>query len=170
TVGAAALFQQEIGQPAAWWSAGTHLVEALRQPRWELAQPPAVPAGCFPVPGLELIGLDILPAKRDARHIALYWRAHQPLPDMTVSVRPLQAGAYLWLDGVLAAQDHPSAWNVYPFSRWRAGEVVRDDYVIRLPAEAQVDGLEVLLYQPNSAGELGKCRLSLPRQASAEPR
>jgi len=170
TIGAAALFQQEIGQPAAWWSAGAHLVEALRQPRWELTQPPTVPAGCFPVPGLELIGLNILPAEKDIFHAALYWRAHQPLADMTVSVRPLQAGGYLWLEGTLAAQDHPPAWNAYPFSRWRAGEVVRDDYVIRLPAGAQVDGLEVLLYQPGSAGELGKCRLNLPRQASAGPR
>lgn len=164
TVQAVTLFQQEIGQPAAWWSAGAHLVEALRQPRWELTQPPHIPAGCFPVPGLELMGLDVLPAEPGSLHVALYWRAQQPLPDMTVSVRPLQAGAYLRRDGMLAAQDHLPAWNAYPFSRWHPGEVVRDDYVIGLPAGAQVDGLEVLLYRPGDAGELGKCRLSLPRR------
>ena len=61
-------------------------------------------------------------------------------------------------------QDHQPVWNAYPFERWSAGEVVRDDYVLDMPDHAGADGLMLLLYRPTGAGieEVAQLEVSLP--------
>lgn len=39
--------------------------------------------------------------------------------------------------------DHPAAGGVYPSSRWKSGEIIRDTYVIRLPREATARSVNV---------------------------
>jgi len=157
---ASALFADEVGVPRAWWAAGATLVEVLRRPRAE------VPAGVARIDrqataGLTLVGFERWPGPPDRLHVALYWRCSAELPAASVSLRPTRAGGYLRQGDQLVAQDHPPVWGIYPFDRWQPGEVVRDDYVVALPAGAQPDGLTIILYQP-AAGAAPLATLRLP--------
>jgi hypothetical protein len=100
-------------------------------------------------------------------HVALYWQAAEaaPLTAATVSLRPTRAGDTVRRGDQVVAQDHQPVWNAYPFERWSAGEVVRDDFVLELPADAEPDGLVVLLYRATAAGveDVAQVRVALPQ-------
>ncbi|GAG53091.1 unnamed protein product, partial [marine sediment metagenome] len=41
----------------------------------------------------------------------------------------------------------------YPTSRWRAGEIVRDDYLVHIPPGAQPVAVRVGMYRVDSQGQ-----------------
>lgn len=165
TRGAIQLCKDEVGLDAPLWAAGKHLIEVLREPRTD------VPSDASNLdweiyPGLQLAGIQDLSDSANELHIALYWRATASLEPAAVSVRPIQAGSFLAQGDQLVAQDHQPVWNAYPFAQWRLGEVVRDDYVIPLPAGTTPDGVRVILYRPDLAGShiVGTVDVPLPRK------
>jgi len=156
------LFESELGASPSLSSAGRHLIEVLREPRTSLPPDVAV-VGQVIVPGLVLAGVshDI---SEGFLQVTLYWQATDALEPMVVSVRPTRAGDLLRVDGQLLAQDHQPVWNVYSFDRWTPGEVVRDDYVLSLPAGTSPEGLRILLYRitPTSTEVIATIEIPLP--------
>jgi hypothetical protein len=98
--------------------------------------------------GLLLVGYDRLPVT-GGLHLALYWQAERvPSADYAVSVRPTARGELLYHDGALVQEDHAHpVWGFYPTSRWVQGEVVRDDYLVTVPAGLEYDGAAVVVYR-----------------------
>ena len=76
--------------------------------------------------------------------VVLYWQARQEMDESyTVFVHLLNP------QGVVVDQeDHPPVRGTYPTTLWVEGEVVRDEYVLSVPAEAEagVYPLEVGMY------------------------
>ena len=106
-----------------------------------LVRPP-VPAAGLPAPpvgefanGIKLLGyrLDKTElAPGDWLHLTLYWQAAgESLPDFTVFTQLLAA------DGrVVGQHDNPPRGGAYPTSLWQPGEVVSDDYMLKLDPAA----------------------------------
>ncbi|MFQ5612196.1 MAG: protein O-mannosyl-transferase family [Anaerolineae bacterium] len=148
---------------AAIWSqaAGLELIKGRSTPRQNL--PPYVERLALDVGGgLRLIGLErvgneaMLPprvARRLARpnwQVALYWTVlAETEEDFNVSVRPLVDGQLIRVGGEVLLQDHQPVWGIYPTSRWRPGEVVRDVYGLKIPPDLapQVTAVQVVLYR-----------------------
>ncbi len=85
--------------------------------------------------------------------IALYWQSSATLAvDYTISVRPLVNGRVINVAGENLIQDHQPVWGVYPTSRWRPGELVRDVYALRLPDDITPDAVQIVVYRATAAG------------------
>jgi len=128
-------------------SAGLQSIAVRHEPATEA--PPMEARAEAPVgDGLTLLGYDVLPSEHGL-HLALYWQAGRSIgADYAVSVRPTRGGELLSLEGQLLHEDHPHpVWGHYPMSRWVPGEVVRDDYLVGLPAGREYDGASVVVYQ-----------------------
>jgi hypothetical protein len=155
---AAPLVWQEVSPSAHLSSAGQTLIRVTQEPATIL------PAGARPLSlavgdGLTLLGLDASPATPGQPWpVRLYWRAHAAIGfDWSVSLRPTVDGQLLsdaTGDIVLQDQKHP-VYGAYPTSRWRAGEVVADDYRLALPPGPAPDGLQIVVYRalPDGAFE-----------------
>jgi hypothetical protein len=78
-----------------------------------------------------LLGYELANAKvraGDAFRLTLYWQARRNgYSNATVFVQLLGPDGQLW-----AQQDNPPWGGWYPTSIWREGEIIRDDYVLRL--------------------------------------
>jgi len=81
---------------------------------------------------IELIGYDAN-VTGDQLALVLYWRARvAPEHDYTVFIHALDAGG-----NIVAQVDRQPQDGNYPMSLWDAGEQVRDEYALTLPASAQ---------------------------------
>jgi len=81
---------------------------------------------------IELIGYDAN-VTGDQLALVLYWRARvAPEHDYTVFIHALDAGG-----NIVAQVDRQPQDGNYPTSLWDAGEQVRDEYALTLPASAQ---------------------------------
>lgn len=150
TTSAAPLVWEEVSPAARLSSAGQTLIRVRSEPATAL--PPGVqPLSLLAGDGLTLLGLAApAPAADQLWPVRLYWRADGAIAyDWSVSVRPTAGGQPLAQPGGgIVQQDlaHP-VHGAYPTSRWRAGEVVADDYLLALPDGAAPDGLQVVLYR-----------------------
>ena len=111
----------------------TLIYEARPMPR--LFDQPALrnPRHAWVGDGLELLGGDVSydPTSREV-FVMLYWRAHSDsLPDDTVLVHIVNQAT----GEVVAIGDAQPFYGHYPFSGWRAGEVVATPYWVVLPAD-----------------------------------
>lgn len=96
--------------------------------------------------------------------IAFYWQTSTRLDtDYTISVRPLMAGQLLMKGETALIQDHQPVWGLYPTSRWRPNELVRDVYALTLPAGVMPDAVRIVVYQTTAAGfeNLGEQTINL---------
>jgi hypothetical protein len=97
--------------------------------------------------------------------LSLHWQARDAIDsDYTVSVRPLRNGApFTGADAEPLIQDHQPVWNSYPTSRWLAGEVVRDDYVLSLPDDLIPTSAQIVIYRSTALGfeNLAEAELNL---------
>lgn len=151
-------------RPLSWWdervgpvhlsSVAPGVIEIARTPPLTLAD---VPAG----PHLDLgNGIRVLSARLgssrlDELTLTVYWQAERALDgDYSVAVHLLAHDPPRGPDDILAQADrqHPvGGW--YPTSRWQAGEIVRDDYVIPVSAGTQPVAVRVSMYQVDPQGQ-----------------
>lgn len=77
-------------------------------------------------------------------HLTLYWRAEAP-PRQAWTVFTHVLGAH---DEVIAGYDNPPCRRTCPTPTWRAGEVISDEYWLRLPVDLAAGSyrLEIGLY------------------------
>jgi hypothetical protein len=97
--------------------------------------------------------------------LTVYWQAEKvPAVDYSVAVHLVTRDPPRGSEDVLFQADrlHPVyAW--YPTSRWRAGEVVRDHYVVEVPDGAQPQAVRIALYRTEDSGSfINSPWLSLP--------
>lgn len=169
TTGAAPLVWPEVDADAHLSAAGRRLIVVHPKPSTMLpasAQPLAMDAG----QGLTLVAYELVPRVGNAEQldVLLYWRADGPIPhDWSVSVRPTLDGQLLADDdGAILQADLPDpVHGTYPTSRWTPGELVADHYVLPVPPQQPVNGLQVIVYRPLSEGgfeDLAILQLDLP--------
>ncbi|MEM7342664.1 MAG: DUF2723 domain-containing protein [Chloroflexota bacterium] len=85
--------------------------------------------------------------------VALYWQASNPvIENYIVSVRPLSGGQLIHVDDAPLIQDHEPVWGVYPTSRWRPDEIIRDIYALSLPETVTPDSIQIILYKTTETG------------------
>ena len=116
-------------------------------------------------PGLELVGYDLNQRTfrpGDTIYLQLWWRAHKPIErDWTVFTHVLGPrrpdGTTLW-----AGDDSPPGRGSLPTTDWSPGDLVLDEYQIRLPDDMPPGEypLEVGLYDPARGGERAILELS----------
>jgi len=150
-------------RPLSWWeqqagaghltSAGPEVVEIARMP--PLSQHD-VPSG----PRLDLDnGLGVASASverhRDELRLTVYWQAERAVDeDYAVAVHLLAHDPPRGPADILQQADsrHPvGGW--YPTSRWGAGEIVRDDYVMPVPPGAEPVALRLGMYLVDPQGQ-----------------
>ncbi len=141
-------------------AAGEQLILLAEQPLTRLpaaAHPLSLPFGNrLKLAGWQQIPTgDTLPSRPERANwqVALYWRTEQPiLEDYTISVRPLVGGQVIMANGSALIQDHGPVWGLYPTSRWRPGELVRDVYALRLPEGVAPESVQVVVYKTTAGG------------------
>jgi hypothetical protein len=97
--------------------------------------------------------------------VTVYWQAQVPTAlDYGVAVHAVANDPPHGAEDVLtqADQNHP-VYGLYPTSRWRAGEIVRDHYLVNVPGGVQPCAVRIALYRTDSSGGfLNSPWLSLP--------
>jgi hypothetical protein len=116
---------------------------------------------------LRLLGYDH-PSSVEGLHLALYWQAAESIDaDYSVSVRPTKDAELVFHEGQLVQEDHVHpVWGYYPTSSWAQSEVVRDDYLIPIPAGLEYDGAMVVVYRMTDEGfeDLGAVSFPIARE------
>ncbi|MFN8474643.1 MAG: DUF2723 domain-containing protein [Anaerolineae bacterium] len=163
--------------PLAWWdkrlkraylsSADGGLVRVANRPALTDAD---VPAGQTAVPmgPISLRGWRVTPVDDGkAWRVSLYWQANEkPKQDYSVFVHLSDQDRITSPDAIIAQADRSApvdGW--YPTSRWSAGEIVRDDYVVAVPEGRDARLISVGLYTSDGAGgfqNLGVVDIPLP--------
>ena len=161
-------------RPLAWWdrrlgraylsSAAPDIVEIAREP-------PLAPGDVPPGPELDLgngiwiRSAQISPGEDRQWLLTVYWQAERPPgEDYSVAVHVLTRDPPQGAEDIVAQADrqHP-VYGWYPTSRWQAGEIVRDDYQIEVPQEAQPRAIRMALYRRDASGNFSNSPwLSLP--------
>ena len=88
----------------------------------------------------------------DNVHLTLFWQALQSMDvSYTVFCHLIGPEGQMW-----AQKDNPPAAGYYPTNTWTEGEIVRDQYDLRIPADAPVGGhsLHIGLYVPDTGERL----------------
>jgi len=102
-----------------------------------------------------------------AWRLALYWQALSPVGrDYSVFVHASDRDVVDGPDAIVAQADSSApVYGWYPTSRWSPGEIVRDDHVIRAPADRVPKIVSVGMYYQDESGafhNLGNQVISLP--------
>jgi hypothetical protein len=98
---------------------------------------------------IELIGYDLNP-NPDVLQLTLYWRARAvPERDYTVFIHALDANGQ-----IITQVDQPPQNGNYPTSLWDAGEQIRDDYTLTMPAGTLPQRVIVGLYRADTGERL----------------
>lgn len=98
--------------------------------------------------------------------LSLYWQATEPPPkDYSVFVHVSDKDAITGPDDLIAQADRAApVYGWYPTSRWTAGEIVRDEYVIDVPDGKDARHVAVGLYTQDASGafqNLGRAEIPL---------
>jgi hypothetical protein len=161
-------------RPLSWWDArlGAVTLSSAAPEVVEIAlRPLLTPADVPPGPALDLEnGVWIRSAQvsleEDGRLLlTVYWQAEiPPTLDYSVAAHLVAHDPPQGPGDVLSQADrsHP-VYGWYPTSRWCAGEIVRDHYLIEVPGGAQPRAVHIALYRTDASGNfVNSPWLSLP--------
>jgi hypothetical protein len=99
--------------------------------------------------GIRIRSVSVKPLADDEMQITIYWQAERPVSaDYSVAVHLVAQDPPLSEADLLDQADnlHPVE-GFYPTSNWQPGEIVRDDYLITVPANSQPSAIRVGMYQ-----------------------
>ncbi|MCP4538216.1 MAG: DUF2723 domain-containing protein [Chloroflexi bacterium] len=161
-------------QPVSWWeerlgrvylvSAAPEIVEIAVQPPLTLIDVPAGPDLDLGN-GMWIRSAQLTPLENGDWVLTVYWQAESaPTVDYSVAVHlvswdPPRSGEDVLFQ---ADQAHP-VYGWYPTSRWDAGEIVREHYLIKVPEGAAPQAVRIALYYTDDAGDfVNSPWLSLP--------
>ncbi len=161
-------------QPVSWWEerlGRVYLASAAPEIVEIAVQPPLTPADVPPGPELDLgngmwiRSAQLSPAEDRDWVLTVYWQAESaPAQDYSVAVHLVAWDPPRGADDILfqADQAHP-VYGWYPTSRWSAGEIVREHYLIQVPEKASPQAVRVALYYTDAGGTfVNSPWLSLP--------
>ncbi|MEA3407093.1 MAG: DUF2723 domain-containing protein, partial [Chloroflexota bacterium] len=149
------------GKPPDWWEGrlGSLALTSVIPGIVEIAPDPPLTMGDVP-PGARLDlgnGIRIVSATVDVEnqriHVAVYWQGQGSVQDYSVAVHLVKRSPPYDAKDILAQADarHP-VYGWYPTSRWRRGEIVRDDYMLSIPDGSEPVGVRVGMYRLNDEG------------------
>jgi hypothetical protein len=161
-------------RPLSWWDERLgHVYLASAAPEIvEIGLDPPVASADVPLGpeldlenGLWIRSAQLSPGEDGTLVLTVYWQAEEAVAvDYSVAVHLVAQDPPRGSEDVLFQADrlHPVyAW--YPTSRWRAGEVVRDHYVVKVPDGAQPQAVRIALYRTEDSGSfINSPWLSLP--------
>jgi hypothetical protein len=161
-------------RPLPWWDERLgHVYLASAAP--EIIEiglaPPVTSADVPPGPeldlenGLWIRSAQLSPGEDSTWVLTVYWQAETAVAvDYSVAVHLVAQDPPRGPEDVLFQADrlHPvDAW--YPTSRWGAGEIVRDHYVVEVPDGAEPQAVRIALYRTEDSGSfINSPWLSLP--------
>ena len=160
-------------RPLSWWEdqvGPVALTSALAGVVEIAAEPPLSPSDVPAGPELDLgNGIRVASAGlvkgSDELGLTVYWQAERAIDkDYSVGVHLVGHDPPRAASDILQQADsrHP-VYGWYPTSRWQAGEIVRDDYLVHIPAGAQPVAVRVGMYRVDSQGQFVNTEwLSLP--------
>ncbi|MFP3895876.1 MAG: protein O-mannosyl-transferase family [Anaerolineales bacterium] len=162
-------------KPPDWWEErlGSLALTSVAPGIVEIApEPPLTMADVPEGPRLDLgNGIRILSALakvEDQRvEVTIYWQEVEPTQEYSVAVHLIKSDPPRDANDIIAQADvqHPvGGW--YPTSHWRTKEIVRDDYVLSLPADSGAVGVRVGMYRVDDEGQFSNTEwlfLPLPR-------
>ena len=95
-----------------------------------------------------LLGYRLMRMAAGALDVTLFWKAEtQPSGDYAVFVKLSDQDAIAGPGDIIAQQDSVApVYGWYPTSQWQAGEIVREDYRLQLPANKQARSLTAGMY------------------------
>jgi hypothetical protein len=161
-------------RPLSWWDGrlGRVSLSSAAPGVIEIAlEPSLAPADVPPGPELDLgdgvwiRSAQLSPGRDGSLVLTVYWQAEAPSAlDYSVAVHLVAHDPPRGAEDVLSQADqaHP-VYGWYPISRWRAGEIVRDHYLVEVPDGAEPRAVRVALYRADgSGGFVNSPWLSLP--------
>jgi hypothetical protein len=161
-------------RPLSWWDGrlGHVSLSSAAPGVVEIAPEPSLaPADVPPGPELDLgdgvwiRSAQVSPGRDGNLVLTVYWQAEAPPAlDYSVAVHLVAHDPPRGAEDVLSQADqaHP-VYGWYPISRWHAGEIVRDHYLVEVPDGAEPWAVRVALYRVNgSGGFVNSPWLSLP--------
>ncbi|MHB1004746.1 MAG: glycosyltransferase family 39 protein [Chloroflexota bacterium] len=105
--------------------------DVLGSPRFPVVFQPRVPVGAAFANGLTLLGYDLTPEQAkpgDTLRLTVYWRAESRIAgDLVAFTQLLNAG-----DHIYAQHDKPPVSDLYKTSQWAAGDLLKDEYQLRI--------------------------------------
>ncbi len=157
-------FSQTFYQrPLAWWNKRLGRAH-LSSPAPEIVEVSPAAATAVDVPGgkdldlgngVRILSARLAPGRGGQLILTVYWQANRrPREDYSVAVHLLAHDPPQGRADILAQADrqHPvDGW--YPTSRWTAGEVVCDTYVLTVPPGSQPVAVRVGMYQALPGGQ-----------------
>jgi hypothetical protein len=161
--------------PPSWWEArlGGRLYMSSAAPDIaELGTSPPIDADAVPSDvdfdlgnGLRIRSTSLAWESTGQLHLTVYWEAlRQVESDYSVAVHLVAQDPPQGSHDILDQADatHPVG-NWYPTSRWSAGEIVRDDYVLDVPPDSSPVAVRIAMYQIDASGAfINTAWLSLP--------
>jgi hypothetical protein len=163
-------WDQRLG-PVHLSSAAPDIVEIRQEPLLRVDDIPAGPKQDLGN-GIAIRSVQLAEQPDGGLEVTVYWQAgpaygqaeSAPLRDYSVAVHLVASDPPRSGEDVLAQADraHP-VYGFYPTSRWRAGEVVRDQYTISLPEGANPQAVRIGMYYVDEDGAFVNTRwLSAP--------
>lgn len=151
---------QRLGSPLRITSAGPNLLEIAARPLASPTHPPLLIGD-----GIGLEGCEVrFTQQAQSLQVVLYWVAqHTTRTDYSTYVYASDHEAIVTLDDLVAQSDSAGAvYGWYPTTHWQAGEVVREDHLLEVPAGRPARFLFAGMYARDAAGhvvQLGRARL-----------
>jgi hypothetical protein len=140
-----------------------------RPPLSEADVPPA--SSFFLDNGIIIRHADLSWTAPDVLVLTVYWQAERDgLEDHSIAVHLVSRDPPTGPQDILlqADRDHP-LWGWYPVSQWTAGEIVRDHYLLQVPAGPAPKAVRVNMYQSLGDGQFRNTAwLSIPVPAYDE--
>ncbi len=161
-------------RPLAWWEEqlGPVSLQAYAPGIVAIARKSPAPrtssasAGSFDLgQGVLVRQVDLSWRTEDTLLLVVSWQAQKDhLPDYSVAVHLVSRDPPAGSADLLAQDDRANpVYGWYPVSRWSAGEVVREMYLLKVPAGSSPKAVRLGMYQVSSAGEFRNSPwLSLP--------
>jgi hypothetical protein len=161
-------------RPLSWWdgrlgrvslsSAAPGVIEIALKPSLALVDVPPGPELNLGS-GVWIRSAQLSPGRDGSLVLTVYWQAEvPPALDYSVAVHLVARDPPRGAEDVLSQADqaHP-VYGWYPISRWHAGEIVRDHYLIEVPDGAEPQAVRVALYRADGSGSfINSPWLSLP--------
>jgi len=150
-------------RPLSWWDGrlGHVSLSSAAPGVVEIAlEPSLAPADVPPGPELDLgdgvwiRSAQLSPGRDGSLVLTVYWQAEAPPAlDYSVAVHLVAHDPPRGAEDSLSQADqaHP-VYGWYPISRWHAGEIVRDHYLVEVPDGAEPRAVRVALYRADGSG------------------
>lgn len=150
--------------PLSWWeeriekvhlySAGIGVVGVAASP--QLESDLAAPDKPFDLGnGIRVWAVKITPAGGYSRLLSVYWQAVDVIQqDYAVAVHILAEGSAGEAGAIISQADRSSpVEGLYPTSRWTVGEIIRDDYLLTVPAGTEPATISLAMYRQDASGK-----------------